>query len=680
MSLQGYYNRFDKSKSYEKTLFLAGRGLQSAELNEIQDSAISRISGIGDAIFADGDVIVGATCVVNPDTGSVIIEAGKIYLRGAVRDVANAAFSISTNVSVVIGVWYDEQEITELEDPNLRDPAVGTRNYQEPGASRLKSVLSWDFKAAGVISAGVTSAENSGTNFYPVYSVENGVLIQNAPPPQLDAVQTAIARYDRESNGSYVVTGLGVTYLKTENNEQTFVIAEGKAHVDGYELELSHSLRVRLQENPDIQEIESDPYTFQPESDGSMIVQLNNAPICEISKVDATIEKNISMTHGSYTGCTDSIPDTAVLEIIQVSQGGTLYVVNTDYKLKSGGVDWSPSGAEPSPGSTYTLIYRVRGRLTPTEITEKSFKITGAVPGSLILVDYSWKLPRYDLLTIGANGVTSRISGISHSYKPSIPKTPSGQLALAYISQTWEQGAKPLITNCSIKVIPMSDIDAMRQSIHNLFALVAEERLKNDANASEPSSKKGIFVDPFIDDDMRDQGIEQSAAIVDGSLCLPIQAEIIDMGKVQKPWTLPYVLEPILEQTSQTSSMKINPYQSFAPVPADVQITLDVDRWSDVQTTWASPITQRFSNASSPLIRTTYVGTSLPTMELSRSTSTSYFTSSSITNEVLSSKTIEGEFMRSTQQSFNLQGFQPNETLTIKFDGIETEVSNASNS
>ena len=76
----------------------------------------------------------------------------------------------------------------------------------------------------------------------------------------------------------------------------------------------------------------------------------------------------------------------------------------------------------------------------------------------------------------------------------------------------------------------MSDIEAMRKSINDFFTLVAEERLKNDANASAPSSKKGIFVDPFLDDDMRDQGIEQSAAIVDGSLCLPISAEIVDIA------------------------------------------------------------------------------------------------------------------------------------------------------
>lgn len=71
--LDKYFNRFDSSKKYTRTLFLASRGLQSAELNEIQDYPNHAIKEIGDALFADGDVISGCTCVVDSETGAVTV-------------------------------------------------------------------------------------------------------------------------------------------------------------------------------------------------------------------------------------------------------------------------------------------------------------------------------------------------------------------------------------------------------------------------------------------------------------------------------------------------------------------------------------------------------------------------------------------------------------------------------
>jgi hypothetical protein len=178
MTLNSYYNRYDPAKKYDRTLFLAGRGLQSAELNEMQDYGLHNLKGIADAIFRDGDVIRGTSCVVNPDTGETSVEAGYIYLRGAVREVGSVNFTIPINATVRIGVWYVESTITELEDPGLRDPAIGTRNYQEPGAARLKAEISWDFQVDGI-----AHSTHEG-EFYPIYGVENGVLIQHAQPPQ----------------------------------------------------------------------------------------------------------------------------------------------------------------------------------------------------------------------------------------------------------------------------------------------------------------------------------------------------------------------------------------------------------------------------------------------------------------------------------------------------------------
>src|SRR6266550_8299241 len=123
-----------------------------------------------------------------------------------------------------------------------------------------------------------------------------------------------------------------------------------------------------------------------------------------------------------------------------------------------------------------------------------------------------------------------------------MPKAPAGQLLLCYIHQTWKDGEKVKIVNNAIHAVPMNELEAMKSGIRDLYALVAEERLRSDANSREPTTKKGVFVDPFFDDDMRDQGVSQTAAIVNKELTLPIAVKIEDVGKGTEPWVLPYKL------------------------------------------------------------------------------------------------------------------------------------------
>ncbi len=666
MTLQTYYNRYSPSKNYDRTMFLSGRGLQSAELNEIQENSLQKLRSVGDALFGDGDVIEGAAIVVDPDTGETTIEPGKIYLRGTVRTVGDASFTVPTNASVRIGVYYKEITVTELEDPGLRDPAVGTRNYQEPGAARLQVTLTWGFEAEGI------TPDGDG-EFYPVYNVENGVLIIQAPPPQSDAITAGLARYDRDSNGSYVVSGLKVRFLENDNSEQIFVIAEGKAHVNGFEIELSYGLRVRFPEDPDIATIESEPHTFQPGDGGVMRLNTNNSPIHVINRVDITAERSVTITHGAFTGATDPLPDESVLEIVEVTQGATTFDINADYRLTAGDVNWSPAGNEPAPGSSYDVTYRYREQLDPVNLDDTGFEISGAVEGTLILVDYQWKMPRFDLITIDQEGTVRRVKGLAHPWRPSVPRSPDDQLDIAFIEQLWLTDEPAKTTSSAIHAIPMSDIEAMRESIHDLYSLVAQERLRNDANSQEPSAKLGIFVDPFFDDDMRDQGEPQTASIVDGELSLPIAAEIAEAAREVDAFTLDFDLEPILTQELRTGDMKVNPYQAFSPVPAKVRLKLAIDRWTDIETTWSSPITRRFSRFTSPLTRTTIVGGGVRTTVQSRTTRNVLLSvQQSESSEVLSSSTRNLEFMREVPQQFEIEGFEPGEELqTMLFDGVE---------
>jgi hypothetical protein len=256
-------------------------------------------------------------------------------------------------------------------------------------------------------------------------------------------------------------------------------------------------------------------------------------------------------------------------------------------------------------------------------------------------VTYTWKMPRYDLITIDSEGIVRRVKGLAHQWAPVVPKTPSGQLALAQVFQNWGTSQKPAVVNNAIRVVQMADIEAIKNMVLDLYYLMSQERLKSDANASDPSTKKGIFVDPFFDDDMRDQGIEQTGAIVDQCLVLPVRPEVHDLAKDRKIYMLPYVLEPIISQELQSGSMKVNPYMAFDPIPADVDVTLNVDHWTVVETKWLSPVTQSVVGRS---------GSS---------------------NTLVSSTTRNAEFMRQLKQRIRIEGLKPGEVINeVKFDGI----------
>lgn len=100
-----------------------------------------------------------------------------------------------------------------------------------------------------------------------------------------------------------------------------------------------------------------------------------------------TKEVTVTLTHGGYTGAQDPLPDTSVISLLEVKQGGTTYVAGTDYKLTAGKVDWSLTGAEPAPGSTYTAKYQFIATVLPASEDDTGFTVEGAVVRSLVLVN-----------------------------------------------------------------------------------------------------------------------------------------------------------------------------------------------------------------------------------------------------------------------------------------------------
>lgn len=628
-----YYSRFDPANGYDEHLFVAGRGLQSAELNEMQKASKFRLRQIGDALFKDGDIIRDASCILNGATASC--QSGAIYIGGVVRGVAPASFTVPILGAVTIGVRLVDSVVTSTEDPDIRDPATGTRNFDKDGAERLLVVATWGWD--GDLGVG---------DFYPVYSVTDGYLAARELPPQLNSVTQALAGYDRDSaGGSYVVSGLSVTQLPDVDGAQVYSIAEGRARVYGYPVELQTARRVVYPAAAGLRSVVNEPRTSITAS--AQRVDTARSPINEIQSVSITAQRTVPVVHGVVTGAVDPLPDESVLSLVSVVQGGTTYVVTTDFLLTGNSIDWSPAGAEPAPGSTYTVEYRYIKSETPTAVDATGFTVTGAVVGTLILSTYTFKLPRIDRLCLNTDGQPVWVNGVAATFNPQAPSIPSDLLPLASIYQTWTASRR--VVADGIRVISMPDLAKMDSRMDFLAYLIAQQRLESSVHTRESGVKRGLFVEPFIDNSNRDAGQAQDAVVVSGLLMLPIVATVLPLTTVTAPQTLAITHVTALEQSLKTGSMKINPYLAFDLEPALIVLTPSVDRWTEVVESWAESSTSRFVVGAGDLSSV----------------------SSQTRTALLNSSTTAIENLRAISIAFTAAGFGAGEVLSqVLFDGL----------
>ena len=133
-----YYNRFDRSKNYKKLMFRAGKGLQSAELNEIQSIYENELNVLAETLFGDGTLLKGGE--VSIIDGTLHIKECQIYAKNFTHTIESSSITIPQVGPAVVGVAIKETEVTEMEDPTLRDPAPGTRNFNAPGIVTGKQI------------------------------------------------------------------------------------------------------------------------------------------------------------------------------------------------------------------------------------------------------------------------------------------------------------------------------------------------------------------------------------------------------------------------------------------------------------------------------------------------------------------------------------------------------------
>lgn len=562
-----YYNRFNASKKYKALLFRAAKGLQSAELNEIQATLQNEIATVTEAIYGNGAFLVGGDFQRRGDTRVYDAKAGNFFADGYTHAVAAASFTIGATETVNVGVGIRSYTVGEDADPALRDPATSARNYNEPGAHRLKYEARW-------IREGEKLADES---FYNVARFENGLRMTNSSvvSGDLRAVQDFVARYDSVTNGSYVINGMTTRFVSKNDTAKTYTIEvlSGLARVEGYEQQFETPRRFTLDYPTDVRQVNNEPATFT--GDGWYTLRWN--PIQAIGEVNGIKEVTRTITHGNFSGVSDILPDAPVVQILEVTQGATTYVAGTDFIQRGDYIDWSANGAEPSPGSSYTVKYRYSAVIT-TNISSDLTKvyIAGLATGTVFYVDYTHYIPRYDTVVLTKSGTLTVLKGTPNYLNPKRPVSSSGlELSSLYL----KYGTNPAITSLNKRSYNYSDLYSIESIVTQLQLNVAKLSLSDNLSSSDPTTTKlGQFVDPFLDDDLRDAGVTQNAGTRQGILAPTVNwtpRGIRAGGTIR----LPYTEVTMISQTARTGSRKVNQFAGAGSPPAAVTISPKAVRW-----------------------------------------------------------------------------------------------------
>ena len=302
---------------------------------------------------------------------------------------------------------------------------------------------------------------------------------------------------------------------------------------------------------------------------------------------------------------------------------------------------------------TYTCIVSV----SPTDIDADGFTVSGAVKNTQIITTYDQALPRLDRLCLTGDGVFTWLKGVASESNAVSPAVPAAMLAIATVRQTWRP--ERVVTNDGVFMHSFSDIKLMGDRISYAINELARQRLQSDALTREGGMKSGMFVDPLTDDTMRDQGVAQTGAVFDGMLTLPITVTAHALpGSVAGPTSRAVTPQAVLSQTLRTTSMQVNPYQAFEPLPAKVTLNPAVDRWTETKTNWTSAVTKTFR-------RSTGTGGGSGWARL-------HHTETNVSSEVVSSSTEELAYLREIDVAFTASGFGPGEVLEkVTFDGLD---------
>lgn len=137
-----------------------------------------------------------------------------------------------------IGFYIDRDNITDKDDSTLRDPSIGSYNYNASGADRYK--ITPTLAQYGI--------EETPNDFVELLRFESGKIVRKIDRISYAEIEKTLSRRTFDESGSYSVNPFDITMKVDAGNTANFkvVVGQGKAYVLGREIENQYPVSVDL--------------------------------------------------------------------------------------------------------------------------------------------------------------------------------------------------------------------------------------------------------------------------------------------------------------------------------------------------------------------------------------------------------------------------------------------------
>ncbi len=371
---------FDPAKNYKRVRYHQDRDLLDSELNEQQDIINNERRKLADILFKEGAIVSGFGVTVAANV--LTVAEGLVYIDGCLERVPGAVLTYDpakTSGADYVYVELLKYNYSYNQDAVLINPATG-----EPTAEREKWVLSLknhdtsgealpnnvtQRKVVAVHkfdreTSDVTATVREKSNLYlqdllgtlpgsriTVASITEDQLAF-AAAEGLNSLLQNLAERTYDQAGSYLVKGLD-SFIGDNDGQNVEVITNaGRAYIQGFRLQKDLPTTTLVPKSTAVKSVRGEQKTYVV---GTRRYALNNTPLKETTQVEAIVEIVSNITRGSVGGGEDLLVPNPVVDIIEVSQGATVFQEGADWQQSGNYVDWLGSGNEPAIGTTYTV-------------------------------------------------------------------------------------------------------------------------------------------------------------------------------------------------------------------------------------------------------------------------------------------------------------------------------------